>query len=211
MLHVVLNLSNNIFIQFLLIYLARSRRGYHPDTTFPFNLTMFCKLSVTGEEYTGHMSETRGGHKCMQWSKQRPHEHTLGSTDREFIDGSVKAAKNYCRNVNSDPLGPWCYTTNKRVEFDYCDVPVCSEQECKRRFEMTYFDVTAQELSHSLSFFIICITYVHCTLWHSVHCSLECICLHCSNKCSLLQICCHCRNKCSLLQICVHCSNRLLF
>ena len=28
--------------------------------------------------------------------------------------------------LDNDPLGPWCYTTDKRKRFDYCDITPCS-------------------------------------------------------------------------------------
>ena len=40
------------------------------------------------------------------------------------VDGSVAKAENKCR----DPDGtgtPWCYTTNKDVKWEYCDIPIC--------------------------------------------------------------------------------------
>jgi hypothetical protein len=42
-----------------------------------------------------------------------------------FPDGSAAAAENYCRNPDSEPGGPWCYTTDAGVRWEYCDVPLC--------------------------------------------------------------------------------------
>ena len=33
----------------------------------------------------------------------------------------------YCRNPDGDVNGPWCYTTNPRKLFDYCDIPQCGK------------------------------------------------------------------------------------
>lgn len=34
---------------------------------------------------------------------------------------------NYCRNPDSDPKGPWCYTTDPSVRWEYCNLKRCSE------------------------------------------------------------------------------------
>merc|ERR1719284_1210911 len=34
---------------------------------------------------------------------------------------------NYCRNPDGDDNGPWCYTTNPKVRWEYCkQIPRCS-------------------------------------------------------------------------------------
>jgi len=47
--------------------------------------------------------------------------------DSDFPDESVQDAVNYCRNP--DPLlrteGPWCFTTDQNLVWDYCSVPFC--------------------------------------------------------------------------------------
>lgn len=40
--------------------------------------------------------------------------------------GSLEAAENYCRNPDLDEGGPWCYTTDPRKRWEYCDIPLCS-------------------------------------------------------------------------------------
>ena len=30
---------------------------------------------------------------------------------------------NYCRNPDSEDGGVWCYTTDPKVKWEYCDVP----------------------------------------------------------------------------------------
>merc|ERR1712058_85006 len=52
---------------------------------------------------------------CQQWKLQKPHAHTYNEgcdfEDREFPN-------NYCRVSNFDAAkyGPWCYTTDKKVD-----------------------------------------------------------------------------------------------
>jgi len=47
--------------------------------------------------------------------------------DMDFPDQSVQDAVNYCRNP--DPLlrteGPWCFSTEQDLVWDYCSVPFC--------------------------------------------------------------------------------------
>uniref|UniRef100_A0A8B9CMH4 Kringle domain-containing protein n=1 Tax=Anser brachyrhynchus TaxID=132585 RepID=A0A8B9CMH4_9AVES len=37
--------------------------------------------------------------------------------------------ENYCRNPDDDVNGPWCYTADPAIRFDYCNIPEC-EVEC---------------------------------------------------------------------------------
>ena len=34
-------------------------------------------------------------------------------------------AKNYCRNPQNSGQRPWCFTTNKKKRWEYCDIPKC--------------------------------------------------------------------------------------
>ena len=40
-------------------------------------------------------------------------------------EGNFAAAKNYCRNPDSESGGPWCYTTDSAKRWEYCDVKFC--------------------------------------------------------------------------------------
>lgn len=33
--------------------------------------------------------------------------------------------QNYCRNPDTDKHGPWCYTNNSAIPWDYCHVKPC--------------------------------------------------------------------------------------
>ena len=62
---------------------------------------------------------------CQRWDSQSPHPHNLTDPER-FPDVSVEAASNYCRNPDGKPEGPWCFTDDPFVEWEYCDIPACS-------------------------------------------------------------------------------------
>ena len=73
-----------------------------------------CKTTVTGTDYVGTISQTMYGDPCQMWSSHYPHPHYYtGIFDYEFPENNVTEANNYCRNVNSDNYGPWCYTINE--------------------------------------------------------------------------------------------------
>ncbi|KAL3288358.1 hypothetical protein HHI36_002806 [Cryptolaemus montrouzieri] len=52
-------------------------------------------------------------------------------TDSDFPDASREMSKNYCRNPNRDPKGPWCYTMNEDLINETCSIPLCSFSECR--------------------------------------------------------------------------------
>ncbi|XP_075409978.1 plasminogen isoform X2 [Tenrec ecaudatus] len=76
-----------------------------------------------GKSYRGKKATTATGTPCQEWAAQEPHEHTIFTPETNPQAG---LEKNYCRNPDGDVNGPWCYTTNPRKLFDYCDVPLCA-------------------------------------------------------------------------------------
>lgn len=48
---------------------------------------------------------TISGRTCQDWSSQYPHKHE--QTDKIMLRNS----RNYCRNPDGEPGGPWCYCT----------------------------------------------------------------------------------------------------
>uniref|UniRef100_A0A8C9F745 Kringle domain-containing protein n=1 Tax=Pavo cristatus TaxID=9049 RepID=A0A8C9F745_PAVCR len=74
-----------------------------------------------GVSYRGTASFTITGKKC-QWSSQTPHKHDY-FTPRTHPKSGLE--KNYCRNPDGDVNGPWCYTTDPRKAWEYCDIPKC--------------------------------------------------------------------------------------
>ena len=67
-------------------------------------------------DYIGEVSTTISGRTCMHWDEKSPHRP-------RYIAGH----HNYCRNPDNDSNGPWCYTTDKAIRFEYCSIPVCGE------------------------------------------------------------------------------------
>ncbi|XP_029421083.1 plasminogen [Nannospalax galili] len=81
-----------------------------------------------GKDYRGKKATTATGTPCQGWAAQEPHEHRLFTPETNPRAG---LEENYCRNPDGDVSGPWCYTTNPRKLYDYCDVPQCASPiEC---------------------------------------------------------------------------------
>jgi len=66
---------------------------------------------------------------------QTPQKHDkVNLYQWNFPDGSIAKAKNYCRNVDSGDE-PWCYTTDPKTRWEYCDVPKCPKKSTKIALE----------------------------------------------------------------------------
>uniref|UniRef100_A0A2K6GMV5 Plasminogen n=1 Tax=Propithecus coquereli TaxID=379532 RepID=A0A2K6GMV5_PROCO len=76
-----------------------------------------------GRNYRGKIATTITGTPCQGWAAQEPHRHTIFTPE---TNPRANLEKNYCRNPDGDDNGPWCYTTNPRKLFDYCDIPQCA-------------------------------------------------------------------------------------
>ena len=88
---------------------------------------MECKTTTAGFDYTGTVSQTIEGHQCQAWKDQHPHKHEEGRFDHEFPDNDVSAAQNFCRNPYKDSNGPYCYTTDVNMEWQFCYIPMCDD------------------------------------------------------------------------------------
>jgi hypothetical protein len=63
---------------------------------------------------------TSSGIPCQSWTEQCPHRHTMNKTYPELNN-----AKNHCRNPQNSGQRPWCFTTNRKKRWEYCDIPKC--------------------------------------------------------------------------------------
>ncbi|CAH0550624.1 unnamed protein product [Brassicogethes aeneus] len=99
----------------------------------PGNLTDLnvCKVSVLGLEYLGNAAQTESNVRCQSWTSNVPHTIKSDVKNEFFPDGSMKKAKNYCRNPTKNPNGPWCYTVNTDLLYETCALPICSYTYCK--------------------------------------------------------------------------------
>lgn len=83
-------------------------------------------MTDLGNEYRGRANVTVTGIQCQIWGVNSPHNvdsnvyKILGLEEDHTI-----YATNYCRNPDDSPSGPWCYTTNPGVRWDYCNVWKC--------------------------------------------------------------------------------------
>uniref|UniRef100_A0A671V2D1 Plasminogen n=1 Tax=Sparus aurata TaxID=8175 RepID=A0A671V2D1_SPAAU len=73
-----------------------------------------------GMSYRGITSETISGKRCQAWSSMTPHSHQ--KTPRNFPNADLR--RNLCRNPDGD-RAPWCYTTDPRVRWEYCNLEKC--------------------------------------------------------------------------------------
>ncbi|KAG8142602.1 hypothetical protein E2320_005810 [Naja naja] len=71
----------------------------------------------------GNLAQTRFGLTCSMWDKniQDLRRHLPIYKDLDIS----KVKKNYCRNPDDDAHGPWCYTSNPKMPWDYCRISRC--------------------------------------------------------------------------------------
>lgn len=76
-----------------------------------------------GSGYDGTKSRTRGGYTCQNWKSNKVHKSKI---KKKYGIGN----NNYCRNPERKYKNVWCYTTNPKKRWDWCDVPTCSKYTC---------------------------------------------------------------------------------
>ncbi|CAG0901807.1 unnamed protein product [Darwinula stevensoni] len=98
-----------------------------------------CRLSEKGKEYVGRRSETETGKTCLTWGN-RPYGTPWDFLNRDgeyaghFLNLDPSIHENYCRNSGLHRERPWCFVTDPEIEWEYCDIPRCHDQnppECK--------------------------------------------------------------------------------
>merc|ERR1719438_387183 len=86
--------------------------GSNPDT---------CGCSeVRQADYRGTISTTESGRECQKWDN---------SKINRWPEGGLM--ENYCRNPSGSKKA-WCYTTDKKKRWEYCDVPTCAGAQSPR-------------------------------------------------------------------------------
>ncbi|XP_060634281.2 hepatocyte growth factor isoform X3 [Anolis sagrei] len=78
-----------------------------------------------GVNYMGNVARTRFGLTCSPWDQniQDLKRHLPLEKDLDIS----KLKKNYCRNPDQNAHGPWCYTNDPQVPWDYCPIPRCED------------------------------------------------------------------------------------
>ena len=81
-------------------------------------------MSGNGRGYQGGIGVTVSGLPCQQWSVQAPQKHII--TPSTYVD-DLKDSSVYCRNPGGLGERPWCYTTDLRTRWEYCNIPQCGK------------------------------------------------------------------------------------
>ncbi|XP_061195059.1 uncharacterized protein LOC133203254 [Saccostrea echinata] len=105
-----------------------------PDVPWGYCNIPFCSKSNAeclndekGVKYFGTKSTTKDGLTCQRWDVLEPHWHSFS---KGFMGLNASEHENYCRNPEEDEM-PWCYTVNSTIPFQYCDIRLCKEKDCK--------------------------------------------------------------------------------
>ena len=91
--------------------------------------------------YFGDVTSTVSGRECQYWDENYPHEPKYTPKVTKFFEKNKRVfpkmsledvwfflqnkSHNKCRNPDKDPKGPWCYTTDPDVRFEYCQPDDC--------------------------------------------------------------------------------------
>ncbi len=78
-----------------------------------------------GRFYQGKVNTTKDGLTCQTWFTHSPHKETTP----EGVFPEMNGARNFCRNPGGTEPGPWCYTTDPAVRWQFCDIPGCGEHQ----------------------------------------------------------------------------------
>lgn len=91
-----------------------------------------CIEEADGSDYEGVKRFTASGHECQAWDSQSPNPHRF-SDPSMFDELKLSDVRNYCRNPNKTPGGPWCYIKNPQnangQRWETCGIPKCSDEE----------------------------------------------------------------------------------
>ncbi|XP_072016869.1 uncharacterized protein [Amphiura filiformis] len=79
----------------------------------------YTPAAIPGKDYRGYVAVARSFRTCQKWTSQYPHQH---SVTPDNYPGTGLGDHNYCRNPNDELEGPWCYTTDPRKIYEFCNV-----------------------------------------------------------------------------------------
>ena len=85
------------------------------------NQAVPCKETRSAIDYNGTLSYTYTGQICQTWTIYKNASLPLGTYDKN----NSTEIDNYCRNVNNNSKGPWCWTDYANNQWDYCGLPIC--------------------------------------------------------------------------------------
>ena len=92
-------------------------------STYQLNLTAnasSCAPKIVSI-YRGNISDTYSHKTCQLWSSLSTRHQKNGFHQEQVKD--LNNYKNYCRNPDNDPIGPWCFTTDVYTSWQYCIIP----------------------------------------------------------------------------------------
>lgn len=121
-----------------------------------------------GRDNHGNLAHTVSGITCQNWASKYLHRHNLLAAITSEVNTDGLADHSFCRNpFRERRKRPWCYTTKKKVEWEYCDVTACKgslnttldekekeEKEAKKLVSNqnnTNYVETLEEYSNSIS------------------------------------------------------------
>ncbi|XP_041951278.1 plasminogen-like isoform X1 [Alosa sapidissima] len=89
-------------------------------------------MHCSGEDYRGNISRTVSGYTCQRWDSQTPHSHSYIASllPDKYLE------ENYCRNPDGEAK-PWCFTTDPRMRWDFCNIPQCASDPPVTEEEIT--------------------------------------------------------------------------
>ncbi|CAG0889784.1 unnamed protein product [Darwinula stevensoni] len=89
-----------------------------------------CRLTKKGREYIGKVNKTESGKECLRWDKMpygTPDDFLTNYTySAHFINLDTWSHQSYCRNPSGKER-PWCFVMDKDVQWEYCDIPMCTD------------------------------------------------------------------------------------
>ena len=107
-----------------------------------------CYIEKSGRAvYNGDISKTKSGKTCQRWDKHKPHSHGnsghhthhggyLGSSRHKSHDAELGITNNNGEAICANPdnsKGPWCYTTDPKKRWEYCENYGDTHTKGKRR------------------------------------------------------------------------------